>query len=391
MSDRILFRVPAIEIRQGSRRVLYTFAVDGKLLPKFTTISRIRRDEEASLFGYQRPEVISHIAEIRKYLESPDPMIPNALVVAFDSTVRFDPFEDSAFETSYSRAGILVIPVSKNAPETDKPGWIVDGQQRAAAIREAAIDSFPICVTGFIASDDAEQREQFILVNSTKPLPKGLIYELLPSTHTHLPTMLERRRFPALLLRELNRSGPLAGMIETATNPPGDPPQGIIKDNSILRMLENSLSDGLLYRFRGRGDDRDTVAMLAVLNAFWAAVRHTFTEAWGKPPRRSRLMHGAGIMSLGFVMDAIGDRFRDGLLPTEADFAANLAPLAPICRWTEGYWNFGPGQERKWNEVQNTPKDIQLLANHLLVQYRRLVWSRQDPATVETTAPLKDQ
>src|SRR5688500_18011146 len=108
MSDRVLFRVPAIEIRQGPRRVLYSFAVDGKLLPQFTTISRIRRDSDATLFGYQRPEVISHIGEIRRYLESHDPMIPNALVVAFDARVRFDPFEESAFETSYSRAGILV-------------------------------------------------------------------------------------------------------------------------------------------------------------------------------------------------------------------------------------------------------------------------------------------
>src|SRR5687768_16162440 len=61
MSDRVLFRVPAIEIRQGPRRLLYSFAVDGKLLPKFTTISRVRRDEASTLFGYQRPEVLSHI------------------------------------------------------------------------------------------------------------------------------------------------------------------------------------------------------------------------------------------------------------------------------------------------------------------------------------------
>ena len=31
-----------------------------------------------------------------------------------------------------------------------------------------------------------EQTEQFILVNSTKPLPKGLIYELLPGTEATL-------------------------------------------------------------------------------------------------------------------------------------------------------------------------------------------------------------
>jgi DGQHR domain-containing protein len=389
MSDRILFRVPAIEIKQGPRRVLYSFAVDGKILPAFTTVSRVRREDGGGLFGYQRPEVLSHIGEIRRYLESPDPMVPNALVVAFDKRVRFDPFEDSEFDTDYSRAGTLVIPVDKAAPDTDKPGWIVDGQQRAAAIREAGIKSFPICVVGFIAGNDDEQREQFILVNSTKPLPKGLIYELLPNTHTALPALLQKRRFPAELLSRLNQDSdsPLRGMIETATNPVGNPPQGIIKDNSVLKMLENSLSDGLLYRFRD-GDGRgDIDSMLLVVKRFWSAVSEVFRPAWGLPPRKSRLTHGAGVISLGFVMDAIGDRFRGTQLPMEKDFARNLEPLAGACRWTEGYWDFGVGVTRKWNEVQNTPKDIQVLANYLLVQYRRLVWTRSDAVGEGATAP----
>src|SRR4051812_45495040 len=221
MSDRVLFRVPAIEIKQGPRRVLYSFAVDGKMLPTFTTVSRIKREAQGDIFGYQRPEVLSHIAEIRRYLESPDPMVPNALVVAFDQRLRFEPFEDSQFDTAYSRAGTLVIPVDRTAPDTDKPGWIVDGQQRAAAIREASIKAFPICVVGFIAGSDAEQREQFILVNSTKPLPKGLIYELLPNTEGALPALLQKRRFPAEILVRLNQDAdsPVRGMIETATNP----------------------------------------------------------------------------------------------------------------------------------------------------------------------------
>ena len=49
----------------------------------------------------------------------------------------------------------------------------MDGQQRCAAIRDAKVDRFPICVTAFITDSDIEQRSQFILVNSTKPLPKG--------------------------------------------------------------------------------------------------------------------------------------------------------------------------------------------------------------------------
>lgn len=91
-------------------------------------------------------------------------------------------------------------------------------------------------------------------------------------------------------------------------------------------------------------------------------------------------MHGAGVVSLGFVMDAIADRFRQSGVPTWAQYKADLEPLRDVCRWTDGHWEFGPGTVRKWNEIQNTYKDIQLLANYLLVQYKALVWSRPAPA-----------
>ena len=111
-------------------------------------------------------------------------MIPNALVIAFDKRVEFEPLPGVPY-TDYARHGTIIIPISEDEADEDKPGWIVDGQQRSAAIRDARVDSFPICVTAFIAESDEEQRSQFILVNSAKPLPKGLIYELLPGQSAH--------------------------------------------------------------------------------------------------------------------------------------------------------------------------------------------------------------
>ncbi|MGI8669423.1 MAG: DGQHR domain-containing protein DpdB, partial [Aridibacter sp.] len=240
-------RLPAIEVKQSSGKVLYSFAVDGKLITSFAAISRIRRENGRELNGYQRPEILTHIGEIRKYIESESPMIPNAVVIAFDSQVKFEPSEKSNSASDYSRVGTLIIPVEAETKDEERPGFIVDGQQRVAAIREAEIESFPICVTAFITDDVTEQTEQFILVNSTKPLPKGLIYELLPNTEATLSTQLQRRRFPAYLLELLNHeeNSPLKGLIKTPTNP-----NGLIKDNSVLKMVENSLSDGVLYRFR---------------------------------------------------------------------------------------------------------------------------------------------
>lgn len=360
--------LPAIEVQQGRGRMLYLFAVDGKQLPSFTTVSRIRRSDEDGIEGYQRPEVLSHVRAIRRYIESENPLVPNALVIAFDGRVTFDP-DSGGCSSDFSRTGRLVIPVDDALDDHEKPGWIVDGQQRTAAIREARIDSFPVSVVGFITDSDAEQRAQFILVNATKPLPKSLIYELLPATDGELPEQLQRRQLPARLLERLNfdENSELRGVIQTATTP-----TGIIKDNSILKSLESSITDGCLYRFRDpMTGDGDVELMLAVLKPFWQAVSLVFVEDWKKPTRKSRLMHGAGVVALSFLMDAIAERFLDTRLPSLEDFIRHLRLVKPICHWSSGAWEFGPENLRRWNDIQNTPRDTQLLTSHLLFEYRR--------------------
>ncbi|MCX6713664.1 MAG: HU family DNA-binding protein, partial [Candidatus Vogelbacteria bacterium] len=52
-----------------------------------------------------------------------------------------------------------------------------------------------------------------------------------------------------------------------------------------------------------RTGDGDTETMLQILKVFWKAVANVFPEAWGLPPNRSRLMHGAGIIGMGLLMD----------------------------------------------------------------------------------------
>ncbi len=364
--SRSELRLPALEVRQGKRR-LYQFAIDGKRLADISTVSRIHRDDDGQIGGYQRPEVLRHVRAIRDYLESPGALMPNAIVIAFDSRVRFEPAPDVK-PTAGSAAGNIVIPASE--PDSpNAPGWIVDGQQRVAALRDAQLASFPVPVVAFITDDLREQRAQFILVNNTKPLPKGLIHELLPDTEGHLPLALLRKRYPSKLLSLLNLlpDSPMAGAIKTPTMP-----DGRIRDNSVLKMIENSITDGALYRYRdpdtGEGD---TSRMLQVLWNFWGAVAATWPEAWELPPRKSRLTHGAGIVSLGYVMDEITEVCTVGTdVPAIDTYTAHLEPLVEICAWTRGQWDFGLREHRPWNEIQVTPKDILKLADLLLQTYR---------------------
>ena len=358
--------LPALEIRQGKRR-LYQFAVDGKRLADISTVSRIHRDDGGQIGGYQRPEVQRHVRAIRDYLESPGALMPNAIVIAFDSRVRFEPAPDVE-ATAGSAAGSIVIPASEPG-SSNVPGWVVDGQQRVAALRDAQLASFPVPVVAFITDDLREQRAQFILVNNTKPLPKGLIHELLPDTEGHLPLALLRKRYPSKLLSLLNLlpDSPMAGAIKTPTMP-----DGRIRDNSVLKMIENSITDGALYRYRDpQTGEGDTSCMLQVLWNFWAAVADTWTEAWLLPPRKSRLTHGAGIVSLGYVMDEITERCSIGsAVPPITTYTEHLRPLAEHCAWTNGQWAFGLRDHQAWNDLQVTPKDILKLADYLLRIYR---------------------
>jgi DGQHR domain-containing protein len=362
MADQYELRLPCLAVTQGDRS-LFSFAVDGKRLHHFTAVARVGRDAEARLAGYQRPEVIKHVRGIQRYLETPNALLPNAIVVAFDERVRFEPLPVATPEAiTFARHGTLVVPIDETADDADKPGWIVDGQQRSAALRNARLTDFPVCVVGFIA-DQAEQRAQFILVNNTRPLPKGLIHELLPATRAQLPVNLMRRRLAAEILHRLNldADSPFHHLIATPTHP-----NGVIKDNAVLRMVENTIYNGALYQYR-RADtgDADIGAMISHLKIYWNTVAQTFPEAWGLLPRQSRLSHGVGVAAMGYVMDELTE---DAPLSGVGSQSAHIHVLGD-CPWTCGEWHFEEGS-RRWNSLQNTPQDIRMLTGHLLDRIR---------------------
>ncbi len=72
------------------------------------------------------------------------------------------------------------------------PGLVVDGQQRLSALMQLDGKGFEVLVSAVVCADEAELRRQFVLVNNTRPLPKSLIYELLPGVDG-LPSRLSAR------------------------------------------------------------------------------------------------------------------------------------------------------------------------------------------------------
>lgn len=352
----------ALRITQPSGRYVYAFAATAEVILQIAEIQRISRDEADELVGYQRPEVMSHIVEIRRYIEGSDAVLPNTIVIAFDDSVQFTPY-DSARKNGPGEFGTLDVP--ENTKDVSRPGFIVDGQQRLAAMVSCAHSNFPIFVTAMIAPDIREQRKQFVLVNRTKPLPKGMIFELLPEIDGVLPYHLAKQQLAASITTQLNLK-PYSFLYRKIKTPTC--PQGRIKDNSIRRLVLNSLSDGILYTVSQEGMKQAEFVERAIqiVSTFWEGVTLTFGHACDLPPTQSRLTHGVGIAAMGYVMDHIYSTQLNHSNCTADTITNALEPLKKICAWTEGFWDFGDRGIRPWNDLQNIGRDIRLLTNYLL-------------------------
>ncbi len=152
------------------------------------------------------------------------------------------------------------------------PGLVVDGQQRLTALSEVDRD-FQVFVSALICRDEAELRRQFVLINNTKPLPKSLIYELLPSVND-LPPRLSRRSVAADLTARLNfEHTALQGYIKQHTQP-----DGIIADTVVQKIIMESLTNGVMRELIDTPRGRDRCVRL--VSNFFEAVKKVFPEAW---------------------------------------------------------------------------------------------------------------
>lgn len=334
----------AVRANQSPEHEVLTFAASASDILKFAQIERVSRDAQGDLFGFQRPQIAGHIREIQDYLAKPDSILPNAVVVAFTDRVEVEDLGSGVVK--------ITIDMANGAP-----GLVVDGQQRLSALTATKREDFQVFVAAMVCRDEAELRRQFVLINNTRPLPKSLIYELLP-TVKGLPNRMEVRSTAAALTARLNYSdiSSLKGMIRQHTNP-----AGTIIDTSVQRVLMASLSDGIMRDLVLENTGERKCMVLA--SEFYKAVAHVFRDDWiAHKPTTSRLVHSAGIQAMGYVMETLASL--DGAR-SWTDFVTGLRCLEGKTAWTKGSWNFGEGDIRPWNGVQNVNRDILTLTHYL--------------------------
>jgi len=330
----------------------------------------LSRSDGGKLEGYQRSIAKEHVRTIADYLNGPGALLPNAIILALPSSVRFEERRGPGNDDGAAIAGRLIIPLPEAGEP--KPAWIVDGQQRSTALTQLRNPQFPVPVAAFVADAIDVQRDQFIRINSVKPLDKGLVTELLPEVLVPISPRLAAKRIPSALVEQLNvhPDSPFKGLIRRPSLNSEARKRAVIQDTSLVNAIEESLSSaaGALFPYRNIATgDVDVESIWWILTTYWSAVRDTFPQAWGESPAASRLMHGGGIRAMGRLMDRMMASVRPFDEKAGARMHKELAALAPHCHWTDGTWDELGGLA--WNDLQNTPRHIRTLSNALIRLY----------------------
>lgn len=357
------YRFKAIRANQAAGHDVFCFAAAPTDVLAFSEIERVGRQDDGELKGFQRHQVAPHIKEIRDYLGREDALLPNAVIVAFLDNVTVEDVGDGIVD--------VVITVPDNA---DRPGFVVDGQQRLTALSGLRKEGFQVFVSALVCKNYNELRQQFVLINNTRPLPKTLIYELLP-TVDGLPERFTARKFAARLVERLNfrRDSELRGEVRQHTNP-----KGVLSDTAMQKLVMNSASDGALRRLMEE-HDRTPEGLQALeqeaftlFNDYFRAIKNVFGDEWtGMNPKTSRLRHGAGLVAMGFVMDELCAKDLPNCSTNYEKFLFGLGALKANTAWTRGVWRLSEELNTPWNGIQNTPTDINLLADHLVRMLKR--------------------
>jgi DGQHR domain-containing protein len=344
-----IHRYQALRARQAADHDVFVFAAQPKDVLSFAQIERVGRTDDGQLKGFQRHQIASHIRDIRDYLGRTDALLPNAVIVAFIEGVQVK---------DLGRGRLEIAIDDKKGP----PGFVVDGQQRLTALSGLHKPDFEVFVSAVVCKNYDELRQQFVLINNTRPLPKTLIYELLPTVEG-LPERYTARRFAARVVERLNFGGgrALRGEIRQHTNP-----GGVISDTAMQKLVMNSTAQGAIRELIQHEDREDRAVDL--IDQFFEAVAEVYGGEWvGMSPRVSRLRHGAGIVAMGFVMDLL---FSNQGATTKDGFVPGLELLKPYTAWTSGTWKL-EDCELLWNDIQNTPSDIDLLTRYLVSTTKR--------------------
>jgi DGQHR domain-containing protein len=310
----------------GKEEYRYQFGCDGRLI---RLIARIDRLDSLASTGNQRDEIKKHVTEIRTGLESGN-QVPNSVIVVLndemvsevsagdpgaeipESHIVIRPINpddeftvvphpvhgaSSDFFAQKLRTVEISFPFRPAAFDHEKSVLLVDGQQRTAALDLADIEKCPqviLSVNAIRASDD-DAKDIFQIANSTVKINADFKRALL-ATMDDAPGYLKSERNLALAVKRLaveDATSPFYGIVAYQGMKYAKKQKPPVAYNSLFAVVRN-FAEGSLQDLL---TDHETLA--EVVKRSYSIVKKVWPSHWGKSPKENRLMHGAGIRSLG--------------------------------------------------------------------------------------------
>jgi DGQHR domain-containing protein len=257
----------------------YTFTIDSNILKDIVDV--IRRKEKADGIdteGFQRQLSKARLESIGRFIDRPNAMFANNIIINFDVSVEFKE-EDS------SGKGTLIIPLKKCA-------WMVDGQHRTFGF-DFSTKNFPVIVTASIGMPVSKAADLFVTINKEqKGVNPSLVYDILDISGRGE----KEEKVTHDIIRQLNTrdDSPWHHQIKMLGSRTKDEKKelgsGLVSQSQMMVKIVPMLNDGSIW------STFDTDGKVDVLINYFAAIKEIFSDDWGS--KKSVLTKTLGVSAL---------------------------------------------------------------------------------------------
>ncbi|MBI3004436.1 MAG: DGQHR domain-containing protein [Ignavibacteriales bacterium] len=344
-------REDAVRIKQNHHEMFFFGAMPSELIK----IGYVSRRASGRPSAYQRILSAERIRRISDFVKSKEAMLPNAIIIAFDSDKDVQnaiKFED----------GKLSFPLTYCC------AWIIDGQHRVygflkTKFEKKSTDQFRLPVVAFKNLRDILQNRTFVNINYNQ---KKIDPTLLCDLATSVPDLQNELAWPSLLVSHLNKSEPLQGLVKISEMDRGKPIsiasfarygllESLLGYDRVKRMYNGPLNSYSPFNPRASYNSAKNQAAFRkqaeLLRRYFAAVaeatkkKDASRDPW-KKTKEFALLKPTGINALLLVLSRILKVHPDGKL----DMARYLKPLASMNFSREFIVRRGGG----WKGFRNT-------------------------------------
>lgn len=390
--------------RLSDESVRFQFTIDGRLIRAFAAVDRL---DAIAGTGNQRDEIIKHVREISDGMRS-GVQVPNSVIVVFNEQVfSWDQENDEAIPESWVICRVLGgwvnvphpddstrtiqevasveldIPYRNAAFDEEKCALLVDGQQRTAALSLVDVDvapSYQLSVNALVSTHE-EAKSTFRIANTTVKITTDFSRALL-GTLDDAPGYVKQEKRVAQAVKILALDDAFSPFYKLVKHP-GVESRGCPIAYNTLFAVVNAFDQSSL-EFNEKPEELATC-----VRAAFDVVKKVWPEAWGKAPKDSRLMHGAGLRAItGVLVDLVKSQayinnydWRPESAWTEIH--ASLERLATRVQWTAAAISGTATQKKIYmDEIQkrqNTNQDIQALTQFLQKEVTHLDKKAKEP------------